>query len=421
MPRLASPLTDRQLRAWIGKGRPFTRSDGSGLTFALSTAGTASWILRYRTRAGNGPGKGPGHRREFTLGRYPALPLAAAREQAARWRAAIAAGAEPGHEETGRRSAPDWTVQALVTDFIAKRLESPNGSILAPVTVRYRCWDLQQVIVPQLGARELAAVSTDDIVRLLRDCPRSWTIRRRILSSARQLFAYACGRRLIARNPCEGIDFRALMGPRPAVRRRLMLDSDELRTLFARGEAALGRRNALALRILLATCVRSSELRQARWDDIDLRQRIWRVPDAHVKTRVGFTVPLAPVVCGWFTELRALGAAEAAGGTDEGTGAGWVLPARGGGHIARTTLHAALARAFERGALPLRRFTPHDLRSTAKGHMLNLGIAPEVTELALNHHRRGIAAIYDVREDMPERREALARWAIFLVELAPMP
>jgi hypothetical protein len=45
-------LTDLQIRHWINTNVPLAKSDGDGLTFTLSAAGTASWILRYRLGAG---------------------------------------------------------------------------------------------------------------------------------------------------------------------------------------------------------------------------------------------------------------------------------------------------------------------------------------------------------------------------------
>ncbi len=58
-------------------------------------------------------------------------------------------------------------------------------------------------------------------------------------------------------------------------------------------------------------------------------------------------------------------------------------------------------------------YTP---RSTAKGHMRNMGVSREISEIALNHTLKGMEAIYDVREEIPERRAALQLWADFLVQ-----
>ena len=185
----------------------------------------------------------------------------------------------------------------------------------------------------------------------------------------------------------------------------------------------LGEDNALAFRILLATCVRGHELVKAKKEHIDLENGSWWVPPEVVKTRAGFLVPLAPVVVDWFRELIALS------GDSQ-----WLLPARrmdrvqklGDVPIGRTTLWAAFNRAFLRGDIDIRRFTPHDTRSTAKGHLRNMGVSRDISEIALNHALKGMDAIYDVREEIPERRRAMGLWADFIVacergEKAPPP
>lgn len=80
-----------------------------------------------------------------------------------------------------------------------------------------------------------------------------------------------------------------------------MSSEDELRKLLA-GIDIIGTENALALHIMLATCVRSVELIKARWAHIDFERGTWFVPDESVKTRVGFPVPITPTVASWFRE-----------------------------------------------------------------------------------------------------------------------
>ena len=88
---------------------------------------------------------------------------------------------------------------------------------------------------------------------------------------------------------------------------------------------------------------------------------------------------------------------------------------RDGSHMGVTTLWDVLSEVQEDNVFNTRYFTPHDTRSTAKGHMRNLGVSNEISELALNHKRRGIEGIYDVREDVPELRVALELWSDYLV------
>lgn len=394
-------LDDVQIRHWIAKGEPVAKSDGDGLTFTLSAAGTAAWVLRYRNSGTR--------RKELTLGNYPDLSLAAARKLARERRVEVDKGLDPAADKKleKMRAQQAWTVRQLADDYKAKKLTTPP---LAEGTVYYRRWDLDNVIVPKLGSLETRKVVPADIVHVLESSKRSWTICKRILTSAKQLFGHACGKRLIDYNPCVGIELVALMGARPPIRRRVMLTEDEMRTLL-KDIDEIGIANALALRILLATCVRSIELTKAKWEHVDLEKGTWWVPEESVKTRVGFLVPLTPTVVTWFQRLHELA-----------QGSTWVLPARtarrvhrlGATHVGTTTLWASIRRAFERGSIDVRRFTPHDTRSTAKGHMRNMGIANEITELALNHKLKGMEAIYDVRDEIPERRAALELWATFI-------
>ena len=51
--------------------------------------------------------------------------------------------------------------------------------------------------------------------------------------------------------------------------------------------------------------------------------------------------------------------------------------------------------------------------------MRNLGISHEDSERALNHVIPGMAGIYDVRDELPEKRRALQAWSDFLLTLSP--
>jgi integrase len=394
--RAVNQLSDMQIRRWVAKADPIAKSDGGGLTFTLSKAGTATWVLRYMLE---------GRARELTLGNYPDLSLSAARKLAAEHRVAVDKGHDPVAEKRKERLAMRgaWIMRELAKDYVEKVLDTGQ---FAEDTVYYRKADLDGVILPRLGAYEVGAVTPEVIVDMLDRSGRTWTMQKRLLTSATKLFDHAIGRQLIRVNPCGGIKLTALMGPRPPVRKRVMLTEEELRTLLT-GINDIGTENALSLRILLATCVRGVELVKARWEHIDFERGTWFVPDESVKTRVGFLVPLTPTVAGWFKQLQ-----------DLADGSEWVLPARrtirGTSHVGRTTLWAAITRAFERGEIDTRRFTPHDTRSTAKGHMRNMGVSREISEIALNHTLKGMEGIYDVREEIPERRQALELWAAFL-------
>jgi len=151
---------------------------------------------------------------------------------------------------------------------------------------------------------------------------------------------------------------------------------------------------------------RVSELTSAKWENVDLARGEWVIPHSKGKADQSFTVPLVPVVVGWFRELQSYSFKSA-----------YVLPARESRrialvgddvHFSQLTLNAILNKLCRR--LPgVRRFTPHDLRSTARSHLSSLGVGVIVSERCLNHSLGGLLAIYDQHDYLTERREALER------------
>lgn len=395
MSRHHHALDDLQLRRWVAAKEPLSRSDGDGLTFTLSEFGTAAWVLRYS--------RGP-RRRELTLGNYPDMGLAEARKQARAYRVRIDNGEDPAaNKKTEKaRARRTMTVSQLCDGYKEKRL-----SALSANTNDLYSNLIEGVIKPRLGSLDVEGVTPADIVYMIEHCGRPWSVCELVMIITRNVFGHAVSRRQINFNPATGIDLRSIHGERPPVRKRIMLMEDELQRLLPDIDQLIGRANGLMFRILLATCVRTIELITAEKALIDLDRGAWRVRESATKTRQAFLVPLAPLVVEWFRELVVLS------GDSE-----WLCPARMSnsttGHVGRAVLYWAIRNAFKSKGLKIRQFTPHDTRSTAKGHLRNMGFSKDISEIALNHKLQGMEGIYDVREEIPERRAAMQAWADFI-------
>lgn len=391
-------LTDIQLRKLVKAGNPIALADGQGLTFTLSKSGTASWILRYRAA---------GRPKELTLGRYPDTSLAEARTRAAAERAKVQAGVDVAavKQEVKRKQASAQTVRELAEDWRAKVMPK-----YAPHTIRHRERHLKNYIIPRLGTKPLEEVTPADIADLYRHVGKVSTVHTATLCSItlNALFKHAQAQALVAQNPCAGIMVSAVVGQPKPKRDRLMLTDEEITKLLQNLHRMAGRENQLSVRILLATAVRHGELHKARWDDLDLESGIWRIPAINSKTKKGFTQPLAPVVCDWFRELRELA-----------NGSPLVQPARVRGKSGQTVNFGTLRLAIDDlcEELGIRRFVPHDLRSTCRSHLSEMGVSIPVAERVLNHSLGGLISIYDQSDMMNERRIALTAWADKLTRL----
>lgn len=394
-------LTDIQIRKWIKAGTPVAKADGDGLTFTLSAKATAAWILRYRFG---------GKARELTLGRYPDIPLAEARKLATEARARIQQGADVARDKQKERieRAACQTLRELAADYKDKVFPR-----LAANTIKQRRHHIDDVILPKLGSLPAKEVTPGDVVFLIEAVgKKSISVAELVFTAISEVFKHGIARHVVTANPCAGITVGAICGPSKPTRQRLMLTTAELREILP-ALPGIGEQNALAVKIQLATCVRPGELAKAEWVDIDFDRAEWAIPDTNSKTRKGFTVPLAPAVIGWLRELEKLAC-----------GSRYVLPARqqrrtasigGDTHYEQRALNAMLHKLCDNLKNKTRRFTPHDLRSTARSHLAALGINLIVAERCLNHGLGGLVAIYDQHDYMTERRAALELWAEFIL------
>lgn len=397
-------LTDVQLRNWIKAGQPVAKSDGDGLTFTLSAAGTAAWTLRYRHG---------GKQRELTLGRYPDIPLTRAREIATSKRAEVQQGADVANEKrkAGQEAARAWSFKSLADDYMAKA--ATGAKPLSASTIKGRRQQLRDYAFPKIGNLKAAEVSPADIVGIVEAVGgKSLHVARLVLIAIREVFSHGVARHVVTANPCAHIKAKAIIGGRPEQRERVMLTDAEIGAMLPALDG-IGKQNALMVRILLATATRIGELVQAEWAHVDFDKAEWTIPPEHSKTGKGFVIPLAPLVAGWFADLHALA-----------FGSRYVLPIRtrfngkeGDAHMEPTSLNAALNALAKTLGDKCRRFTPHDLRSTCRSHLGMMGTDVLIAERCLNHSLGGLVAVYDKHDYLTERRRALDLWAAKLAQI----
>lgn len=403
MAKEVNKLSDPQLRRWIKAGVPVAKSDGNGLTFTLSAAGTAAWVLRYR-HAGKG--------RELTLGQYPDVSLKLARQRAGDARAEVQNGVDVARERQREKadSAAAKSFKQLAADYMEKKFPD-----LATNTVKQRRQHIEGVIYPKLGRLPARDVTTSDVVSLIESVGRTKTgnVAELVFTALSEIFKHGLARHAVIVNPCAGVSVAAICGRTEPRRTRLKLTEAELRAVLP-ALPTMGTDNALAVKLLLLTCTRIGELAKAEWTNLDFDRAEWFVPDANSKSGKGFTVPLTPAALACFKALQPLAC-----------GSRFVLPAR---QTRRKLNHGRADLPFEQRTLnamlhklcdglgdKVRRFTPHDLRSTARSHLAALGVDLIVSERCLNHALGGLVAIYDQHDYLTERRAALETWASFVL------
>jgi integrase len=214
---------------------------------------------------------------------------------------------------------------------------------------------------------------------------------RSVYAALSAFFTHLRRQRRVAGNPCSGV-FR----PKPPQARDRVLSSDEIRS-FWKACDAVGEPFASMLKLLLLTGQRLNEVAGMRRDELSY-DGMWLLPGSRTKNKRAHKVPLP-------STAKAIVAAVPAAHQIIFSTNGRTPPS--GWTRAKRRLDAAMGSPSP--------WHIHDLRRTFVTGLVELGVAPHVVELIVNHvggTRGGVAGVYNRSELIDERRAALERWAV---------
>ena len=367
---------------------PGRYSDGGGLHLFVSKAGRKSWVLRITI---------DGRRRDIGLGGYPSVSLARAREKAVDHRAAIAEGRDPVADKHAP-AMPTFREAA----YIVHEANKPRWR-----NARHAAgWmqTLERHAMPVLGDALLDRIDRGRVLQVLTPI---WSTRpetaRRVRQRMRTVFRWGMAHGFMESNPAgEAID--GALPPMPKVKAHFRaLPYQEVALALGTIEASQTSISAkLCFRYLILTAARSGEARGATWDEIDLQDRVWRIPSERMKVEVEHRVPLS---------VQAINLLEEASVLREDSGLVFPSPLKQGTPMSDMTLTKIL-----RSVGLAERATVHGFRSSFKNWTLEQTDTPwVVSEAALAHSLGNSTEQAYARSDLFERRRALMQlWADYL-------
>ena len=371
----------------------------TGLYLTVQPTGKKGWQVRYR--------HGGVHRR-MSLGAYPVLSLADARQRARDALAAAAEGRDPA-EEVKAAKAPkvedDRDKMATVIALFMKRHASRNRRA-DDVAAMFR-----REIIGSWGERKIQSITRRDVIEVLdaivdRGSP---VTANRLRAHLNTLFNWAKGRDIIEANPLDGIK-----PPAPEKARERVLSHEEIRLVWNACDG-LGHPFGPLYRLLLLTGQRLREVAEMTWREVD--GDTWTLPAARSKNGDEHTVPLSTDARAILDDLPRIGRyAFTTTGTSPVSGF-----TRAKARLDKL-LTEAVNKDLPEGAEPaiFPSLTIHDMRRTAATGMADLRFPPHVVEAVLNHKsgtRRGVAGIYNRSAYSEEKRQALEAWARFVLSL----
>ena len=388
-------LSDATVRNAKPKSKPYKIADGDGLFLLVTPSGSKYWRLKYFFG---------GKEKLLALGVYPEITLTEARERRSQARKMLAHGSDPGElKKEAKRQATLKTAnsfEVIAAEWLDKRNHHLSGS-----TREVKLQRLEAYILPKLGAKPITDISAADVLAMLRTLERRGTheVARRVMQITGQVFMYAIATGRAERNPVP--DLRGAIRT-PVVGHYAYLKESELPEFLKNLESYDGHpQTRLALKILLLTFVRTTELRAAEWSEINWDKAEWRIPSARMKMKETHIVPLSTQAIATLRELQSLS------GNRQ-----YVFP---NSHnpstfMSKNTMLYALYRMGYHS-----RTTGHGFRSTASTILNEHGFRPDVIERQLAHsERNNVRAAYNHAEYLAERRQMMQWWADHLDELA---
>lgn len=387
-------LTDTALRNLQSRSKPYKLTDRDGMYVAVSPAGTVAFRYDYRLN---------GRRETLTIGRYGCggISLAEARERLADARRAVGEGRSPAIEKQREKRR-----LARATTFGEFAVQWLQGARMASTTRSMRKCILDRDITPTFERRLLSEISADDLRSLCqkikgRGAPATAVHARDIV---KQVYAFASLHGEKTPNPADDVVAASIATFVPKDR---ALSPTEIRLMHRQMETvATYPTTRLALRMILLTLVRKSELIQATWDEVDFDAAVWTIPKSRMKARRPHNVYLSQQALDIMVTLHAC-----AGGSR------FVLPSRydPDRSMSPATLNRVTQLVVERAKaanLALEPFTVHDLRRTGSTLLNEAGFNGEWIEKCLAHQEgRSSRAIYNKAEYAEQRRHMLQEWA----------
>ena len=392
----------------------------AGLAVSVTAKGGRTWVLYTRYPSLSGPV--PSRR---ALGAAPRvgvvvtnqLSLEAARRKAAAWIGLIAEGIDPAQklkrEREQARAKRDLSFGAVVETYIARHVREFRRAEASEREIRRN-------LLPRWKNKIVTEITKHDVVDLIDEIVGRGTKREAhaAFSHARAFFNWCIGRGMMETSPCDRLRPGKLIGPKN-VRKRVLTDDE----LFACWRAArrLGPIYCAAIRMLMLTGQRRSEIAECTWPEIDFRRGCLVVPPERFKSNASHTVWLSAEAT---TILSAL---------PRGNRGSFVFSTTNGRrpisgfskakaalnrHMLRTLRALARVRGEDWRRVTLKRFVLHDIRRTCRTRLSELRVRTEVAERIIGHGSRDpLERTYDQHEYADEMSEAMKSWEHLLTRI----
>lgn len=386
-------LTDTKLRSLRPTGKLYKVPDRDGLYVAVTAAGSVSFRFNYRIN---------GRQETLTLGRYGpgGLTLGEARDKLNEAKKLIAAGKSPAREKSREKARVNagetfgaWAEKWLKLHQMADSTRDMRRSVY------------ERDVRPKFEKVKLTEISHEDVRNMAdaivaRGAPATAVHAREIVML---VFRFAISKGQQVANPAD------LVAPTSIARfapRDRALEPAEIKVVYRYLER-IGTSPSIraAVRLLLLTMLRKSEMTHGQWDEVNFSEAIWTIPAERMKARKPHLVFLSRQALDILVALKTMAGASR-----------YILPSRYDidSPMSSATLNQVLTLTYklaQKEGRKLEKFGPHDLRRTASTLLHEAGYNTDWIEKCLAHEQKGVRAVYNKAEYREQRATMMQDWA----------
>ena len=300
MARQIKALTDTAIKKAKPKEKDYKLFDGNGLFLLVVKSGGKRWRLKYRIN---------GKERVLALGVYPSITLSKARELREYYRKQITEGINPS-EQRKEKKITQQIEEVKKQNTFYKVSQDWLLSYKKEVSENYhiklgRAFD--SYVYPFIKNKAIDEVKRTDIIEILQDLKDRELLETasRVTMLINKVFMYAVTFEYAPHNIMADIDKKVILGKTVKKHYPTFTKDDDIKALLLSIDEYSGDYNTkMALKMLPYVFVRSFNIRNCEWCEIDFINNVWRIPANKMKTKTEFILPLPHQVIEILEEVK---------------------------------------------------------------------------------------------------------------------
>ena len=280
------PLTDTKVKSAKAQDKPYKLTDGRGMYLLVKPNGSKYWQYRFRISGKQGT---------YQIGSYPDISLSKARDELQLAREKVIQGINPTEIKKERKVSTEREEHRF-SYYYEEWLKKQN---LASSTLKDLKLRVKKNLTPFMDKKRIDEFTTADLLKVLRKVSDRGARETAITMARilRRVFNDVLLLQIIENNPANGLS-ELLPKPNPSEKKNFAhIDNEEdlKRLLIALDEVRPRQDYAvrMALKLMPLVFLRPGNIRFLRWEYVDFKKKLIKIPGSEMKRKVEHTVPLS--------------------------------------------------------------------------------------------------------------------------------